>query len=209
MILVVSTHDNGAVTLPAGWTIIDAANSGTTSRGTIAWRRAGASESAPTVTHTAGDSIIGTIASFSGCLATGSPVDVFSSAPWNHAFTTTPVTTTVTATAITPTATNEMIVFGATSDDNVATADTQYANWSGTNPTFAEGFDSTTTNGSDSGCGLAYGVRTTADSTGSRTVDITTAPPSSTNNAGVVWLVALKSSVAAPLIPRRKRIVFE
>lgn len=75
LLLCVTARDNVALSLPAGWTIVEAANNGTLFRSTVAWKIAVAGETAPTVTHTGGSTTIARIVAFSGC-ATGNPIQV-------------------------------------------------------------------------------------------------------------------------------------
>lgn len=77
MILGVSSHDNVEITLPAGWTIIDAKNNDTVLRATIAWKRCVGAEGAFTVTHTAGDGIVGNVAVYRGVYSRGNPIYSF------------------------------------------------------------------------------------------------------------------------------------
>lgn len=70
----VFSRDNVALSFPGGWTISYEADNGTLQRITIAWKRAGSSESDPTITHTGGSTTLARVVAFRGCSTSGSPV---------------------------------------------------------------------------------------------------------------------------------------
>src|SRR4051794_7729890 len=73
LVLVVGAADNVVVTLPAAYTKKLEVNSSTNCRLTVAWARATGSDSAPLVTHAAGNSVFGVIGAFRGCISAGDP----------------------------------------------------------------------------------------------------------------------------------------
>ena len=76
-ICVVSSHDNKAATMPAGWTAWEPGKAnGTTLQFSVFWKRATSSESNPTVTHSTGSYIDAVIVAYRGCITTGDPADI-------------------------------------------------------------------------------------------------------------------------------------
>src|SRR3990167_1875184 len=104
LVLLVEQRDN-VVSTVSGYTEKSANNSGTGDRYAVFWKRAGASETDPPVTHTGGGSIAAVVIGFSGCVTTGDP---FNAA---LATTTTPASGTITANEITTTVANSMVIF--------------------------------------------------------------------------------------------------
>jgi hypothetical protein len=184
-ILVIEGRDNVTVSLPAGWTKFGEKNSGTDCRLTMGWRRAVAGDTAPLVTHSGGSSIIARIAAFSGCVASGTPIDTpaepFPSANGDS--------TTVTTNNFTPAVANEMIVFAIGQPSN-----TSFSGYSGTNPTFTEGFDSAKGTIPVVSIALAYGNSTSTSALGARTAT------SGASNLSVGALFGLKPYVRASLV---------
>lgn len=181
LIVVCTQKDNVVSTITAGWTIFGAANNGTACRSLIAWKRAVGGETAPTITHTAGNAIVGAIAAFRGCITTGDPAEVKGTPRANAS------SATVTADAITPLTADSMLCFAAHPGDN----GTQSA-WSGTNPTFGTpAFDVNTALGLDAAAALNYGIKTDTTTTGSRTCTTSLA----TENIGTLF--TLKPPAAA------------
>lgn len=165
MILAVSTHDNVGISLPANWTIIDQANNGTGLRATTAWKRCVGAESAFTVTHTAGDGIVGNVAVFRGC-STGTNVI------HKNLLTSNASSSTCTASAIVPTTDNCMILFTMHDSDNGASS-AQAA----TSPaSFTERFDNSSNDGLDEAVSLASGLQTSATTTGTATGSLSLGP---------------------------------
>ena len=104
MILAVTSHDNVAISLPAGWTIYQEANNTAAMRASLAWKRAVGAEAAFVVTHAAGDGIVANVVVYRGCIDTGSPINI-------STLTSNASSSTCTANSITTTATGCMILF--------------------------------------------------------------------------------------------------
>lgn len=121
-IAVIHTSDQVAHTL-TDWTQISQFNGSDTTSRLSAWyfRYAGSNPNL-VVGHTAGASIIGGIASFRGCIGTGSPIDT------TGATTSGPTDATIEVAGITPTAANCMLVIadGAADDNNRSTLPTSF-----------------------------------------------------------------------------------
>jgi hypothetical protein len=115
---VVHSSDQVAHTmLVTDWTQVAQGNGGgTTSRISVWWHRYNGATPDLTVTHITGQSPIGGIAAFRGCVSSGSPVDTVSAVLTGNAIN-------ITFNAVTPTAANCMIVaaFGAADDNTVGT----------------------------------------------------------------------------------------
>jgi hypothetical protein len=159
MILAVSSHDNVAITLPAGWTIIDAANNGTILRSTTAWKRCVGAEGAFTVTHAAGDGIVGNVAVYRGCSTASTVINV-------HSVRVNAASATCTADSITPTVDDCMLIFTMHASDNTTSSAQDFA----TSPaTIVERFDSSSALGLDEMTSLADGLQTTATASGNAT----------------------------------------
>jgi hypothetical protein len=167
-IILGAQHDNVVATLPGGWTIVDATNSGVAARGWWAWSRLTAASVAVTVTRAAGDSMITQMAAFRGVIASGNP-HTANSVLANAA------SATCTATAITPTVIDQMILFMVSSGD-----DSSFTAQSGINPVLSttpffscefggEIIDSLTGSGLDSSIMMAGGIKKDTATTGNRT----------------------------------------
>lgn len=141
MICAVSTHDNVVLSFPAGWTKYQEANNGTVLRGTLAWKRASGAEGAFTVTHTAGDAIVGNVAVYRGCLTTASPINA-------SVMTVNASSSTCTAASITSTVDGCRLLFTMHDSDNGASSAQSSANLG----TLTERFDNATTLGLDTSC---------------------------------------------------------
>lgn len=177
-ILFALTGANPALSV-SGWTAVTngALNLGATARICAFYKRMAGGDSNPTITGATQD-IQANILVFSGCTTSGEPVSAISSR-------TNTASTTVTADAITPADADSMIVFlGSQYDTGSATS--TFSGYSGTNPTFTEGFDNnfqgSTINTSI--CG-AYGTKNDTTTTGSRTATATS------SLAGGTFLLAL------------------
>ena len=133
VMIMVITDRNGGSAWPTGWTQIASLvfdTGGNVHLGRIAWKRTTATEGTSyTVTSTEND-IVGAIASFSGVIISGSPIDVTGTFGSSS-------TVTVNANSITPTVANTMVIFTS----HVSSSPRTHSGWSGTNPTFTEGFD--------------------------------------------------------------------
>ena len=160
-VCVVAAFNNTSLGFPAGWTKIVEVNNGANHRCTVAWRRAVGGDAGPAITGS-GTSIIARIFGFAGVVTSGNPHDaVGSQANASSA--------TITAPTITPLNDNDMVVFTGTS---IAVG--TVSGYSGTNPTFTEGFDSNYAGEDETIC-LAYGTQTPAGATGARTATCTAA----------------------------------
>src|SRR3954466_13829799 len=101
-ICVVNAADNVVPTMPAGWTSKQGINNGLIERQTIFWRRAVGGDTAPVVTHAAGDSVTAQIFGFRGCVTAGDPIEAINGGS-------TGTGKTATATTITPASTGAAI----------------------------------------------------------------------------------------------------
>lgn len=170
--------DNIVCTYPAGWTKFIEQNNGTTQRMTVAWKLAGAAESAPTVTHTAGNSCVSRIISFIGANTT-TPIGTLGTPSANAS------SLTVTASTITPSAATELCVWVGLSTAVGTSSPNNYGVVGGTNPAFTERIDNPNGLGSNEcDLGVDTGPFTSAAATGSRTSTLTVA---ATVNTGVMF----------------------
>src|SRR3989338_182027 len=132
VMIMVITDRNGGSAWPTGWTQIASLvfdTGGNVHLGRIAWKRATATEGTSyTVLSSGEDDIVGAIASFSGVIISGSPIDVTGTFGSSS-------TVTVNANSITPTVANTMVIFTS----HVSSSPRTHSGWSGTNPTFTEG----------------------------------------------------------------------
>jgi hypothetical protein len=142
-ILIVEQKDNVVSTVPAGWTLLNAENSGTTHRASLWWRRAVAGDTNPLVTHAAGNSIIAQIIGFSG-------VDTTTAFDVANSFTVSGADLTTEAGGITTVTTNAMLVFTAHMADNHTSIGLP------TPGTWTQAFFSATASGSDSSIAAHY-----------------------------------------------------
>jgi hypothetical protein len=146
--------DNVVSTMPSpAWTQILGQNNGVTSRMSIWWRRAEVGDTAPTITHAAGNTGLAWIAAFSGALTSGTPVDNPSGTTWASANAS---SATCTSNAFTPTEADEEILFVAGWEEDLAVTFT-----AGSNPALTERVDVLTALGStDATLAMASGVKT-------------------------------------------------
>jgi hypothetical protein len=180
MVCAVVTHDNVAVTFPAGWTIYQAGNNTTAMRATLAWKRCVGAEGAFTITHTAGDGIVANVAVYRGCITDATVINA-SSLLANAS------SSTCTATGITTTVAGCMVIFTMHDSDNGASS-AQAA----TNPaTFTERFDNASTQGLDEAVSGADAIRTTAGATGNATGTLSLGPD--VNSGGLTALKPVPS----------------
>lgn len=188
MVCVASAADNVVCTFPSGWTKKFEQNNGTSQRLTVAWKRAGASESAFTITHASGNSVVAQVFGYSGCSVSGDPFEVTgtgttSSGSGNG---------TITAGGITPTHTNSAVLMIASETDGSTdgVGSNMYSGWSGTDPTLTEVGDAASESGTkEASLGAAWGLTTDGAATGSRTVSLSN--PSTGTWAGLAVLMAL------------------
>jgi hypothetical protein len=178
-ILVVQGEGGSSMSAPGTFTAIDSGGTGTGAGSTkelVAYRRATASESAPTVTDT-GDHTLAVILAFRGCITSGSPIATFDS---NIAT----ATTSLSFMTITTTVADCLIVLaGAHGIDTTGGQVSGYSNASLTSLT--ELFDDSAIDGFGGGIFVAAGGKPTAGSTGA-----TSATLASSGNA-VLYSLAL------------------
>ena len=162
MILAVTSHDNVAISLPAGWTIYQESNNTVIMRASLAWKRCVEAEAAFTITHTDGDGIVANVAVYRGCISTVSPIDV-------STLTNNISSGTCTANSITTTVTEAMIVF--TMHDSAKGLSSAQA---ATDPaTFTERFDNGSNLGLDQAVSGADGLQSVLGATGDATGSLT------------------------------------
>jgi len=178
MILAVSSHDNVAITLPAGWTIYQEANNGTGLRASLAWKRCVGVEGAFTVTHTAGDGIVGNVSVYRGCTTESDVIDA-------SILTSNASSSTCTANSITTSVSGAMIVFTMHDSDNGASS-AQAA----TDPaTFTERTDNASTLGLDEAVSIADALQGAVGATGNATGTFSLGPD--VNSGGLTALKPL------------------
>jgi hypothetical protein len=181
ILLMFCESQNEAVTPPAGWAHVSGSPvevaSGTLTRLTVLWKRAGASEVAPTVADP-GDHIIARIMAVSGCIKTGNPWDV-----------TATETELVSDTSVSvPTATTTVdscLVLAAVATGTDVSSSAHISGWSNANFQ-AEQMDSWTAEGGGGGFGVGSGVKLKAGAIGATTATIVTA------NFKALMTIALK-----------------
>ena len=178
LITYVHTRDNVDSSMPADWTNNVAGNGNTTNRLEIFWKRTAGSESAPTVTHSGGNSSIATMCAFRGVDTADSPFNAVGSVQSNAG---SPISTA----AISTTVNNAMIIHVFGSNDNNA-----WGSYTGI-PT-NEAAQNDNASGSDDSSGMTYGAQSTAGSTGTAGASQTLRGP----DAGVSVLMALRPFVA-------------
>lgn len=149
-----------------GGTLIGSVASQTTgepsqTRHTLYWKRAGASESAPTVSD-AGQHTLAVISAWRGCIKTGSPIHKSASNSTDS------LDTSHSNAGVTTTIDNCMIVAsGSSGDDNT------YSSWANANlDSITEGMDEFTQQGSDGSIHMAYGILSTAGASGTTTATV-------------------------------------
>lgn len=163
--LFVETNDAGVVDTPTGWTPITdpIVVAGQTKLWSF-WRRATASESAPTV-NDAGDHATGFVAVFRECKLSGSPIDVVATD------TETTADTSASFPAVTTTGPDRIVVnVGA---DGVEYSGARASSWSNANLTdLIERKDAGTVAGDGGGLWMATGTKAAAGSTGNTTATL-------------------------------------
>jgi hypothetical protein len=180
LVVFVHTRDNVDSTMPGDWTALVSGNGNATNRIEAYWKRTSGSESAPTVTHTAGDSSIAVMHAYRGCLSSGSPWDTLGTVQSNAG---SPISTT----AITTGTNGDIILHVFGSQDNNA--------W-GTYTGIPTSIGSTHANstGTDNSLGITYGQQASSGSTGTAGATQSTLGP----DAGASVLVSMKQdSVSA------------
>jgi len=201
LILVVTTRNTTAVTLPSGFTQIQATNTSTSNmRMTSAWKRAvnpaDTQGTSYVVTHTGTVSKTAYMASFSGVITTGSPINVSSTLASG-------ASNTVTGTATSPTVAGTMLLFsgsqayagktfniGTANNTNPAYTDTTVTPPSGGPGRAITGTMGTTANGVTTF--MYFGSKTNTGTTNNRTATTT-----GTTARGLGQLIALTPDPAA------------
>jgi len=200
MILYVETG-NQSVTAIAGWTLVGAGGvaqaTGLVTMLTIMWRRAtSGSETAPNVSIAAGgDHIIARIATFRGCVTSGSPINATNPTVQNTA------SASVSIAGVTTTVADCMVCASVATGQDVASTTniSGWANASLANPSIIENADNWTTSGNGGGFGVAYGGKATAGATGTTTATIA----GSVANTQAMMTFALQGAAAVPPIIQR------
>jgi hypothetical protein len=188
MILAVTTHDNVAVTLPAGWTIYQEANNTTAMRSTLAWKRCVGAEGAFVITHAAGDGIVANVAVYRGCVGTGSPINA-------SGLTANASSSTCTATAVSCTVEDCMLIFTMHDSDN---GDSSAQSSSGLG-VLIERFDNASTLGLDEAVsGADFLLAGALGSSGTLTGTLSLGPD--VNMGGATWLTP---QLASPVFELR------
>lgn len=164
-ILIAFLHTAGQAITISGWT--EASNSPQTTSGyvhrlTVFWKRAGASESAPT-TDDSGNHNTGVILGFRGCVASGNPFDATSGSEDTN------LESSVTIPGVTTTVANAMVVAaaGIKYQSNSSNVITSGANAGLTS--FTERVDQFSSAGSGGGFAIFTGVKASAGATGNTT----------------------------------------
>lgn len=193
LVCAVSSHDNVALTFPGDWTIEREGNNTAALRATLAWKRYAADDPAPatvTVTHPAGDGIVGRARLFRGCVRTGSPIAA-SSIRHNAA------SSTCTADSITPGFDECLIVFTMhDSDDGLSSVQ----RLSGVT-NMAEVFDSTSTLGLDEAVSMAEFWQEFDAATGNATGTLSLGPDV---NTGILFALKPQLGLTQPGGPGNK-----
>lgn len=181
----ITSFDNVAATMPAGWNAIDSGtNNGASLRTALFWRRAVGGDTDPVVTHTAGAAISAVIRGYRGRITSGDPQDATAIKSVN-----TPATATLTFGDITTVTDNCDIDLSG----GIRNASGQFcSSYTGT-PTPDERVDS----GTQAAVVVADFVQTPAGSTGTRSCTI-----SGTLRLNTGYVVALKPATGGgPVIP--------
>jgi len=175
LICAVTTHDNVALSFPAGWTIYQEGNNTAAMRSTLAWKRCIASEGAFTITHTAGDGIVANAILFRGCLTTATPINA-------SVLTHNASSSTCTAATITSTVDGCMLFFSMHDSDNGAGSAESSANLGA----MTERFDNPSTLGLDEAVIGATVLQTSAGASGASTGTLSLGPD--VNSGGNTFL---------------------
>ena len=178
----------GTFTTPSGWNAV-ATSTASGTQLNIYWRRAtsGAELAVSVTVPTGGDHLVARIATFRGCVPSGSPI--FTSATSIKNFS----STSWSAPAITTTTASEFVVWGVSRDtDNSST--TQFGSPVNANlvsPT--EIGEGGTASGNGGGFTVGYGVKTTAGDTGVTTGSTT----GFTVNASIIFSLEASGTLSA------------
>lgn len=174
LVLVIHSRDNVACSVSNNYTSKVVGNGNSTNRLEIWWKRMTGNETAPTITHTAGDSLIAQIFAYRGCIASGDPFDVVGTVASNAG---SPISTAAITTTV-----NDCIILHAfgSQDDNT------WGTFTGATTT-SRGVTSNSL-GTDNSMGVIEGSLSKYGSTGTAAATQASLGP----DAGVSVLVALK-----------------
>ena len=171
MLLFCETNGQTVAAPSGGWALIDTQTT-TGTRLTVFWKRATASESAPTVVDP-GDHVIARIMSISGCVEVGDPWDTYLGgveATDDSSLSATGVTTSVANTLI--------VVACSTGFDNGVNDTTGFSSWVNANlSSVTEQIDNRRSAGDGGTLGVATGGKATAGATGATTATLAPADP--------------------------------
>ncbi len=123
MIALTETNPSEPMTAPSGWTDLGVPTGNGASQLGVFWKRAGASESAPTFPDS-GDHNTVVIFAVSGCVATGNPINAFQVA---NAAASGGGTTSLTIAGVTTTVSKTLVIYGLTC--NSGTAGAGFSGW--------------------------------------------------------------------------------
>lgn len=182
LVAVSLSGSTGALGFPTGWTKKFEVDLGTTSRLTMAWKRADGSEASTISITGATQDVQAVVTAYSGCTTSGDPFDAASTSNSPNT-----AGTTLTHTAVTPSNADSMLLLAGGQHDT-GSATSTFSGYSGSNPTPSEAFDvnfqGSTINTS---IFMADGTKNDTTSTGSRTTTAT---------SSLVW-----ATITALLIP--------
>src|SRR3989344_9195390 len=170
LLFVESANQPGAA--PSGYTQVTNSPQGTGTAGStgataleVFWKRAGASESAPTVADR-GNHTDATICAFRGVITTGNPWDITNGGVEATS------DTSLSATGNTTTITDAMVII-ATANDIDAAVTTRYSAWANASLTsVTERYDQGTNAGNGGGIGIATGEKASAGAYGATTATL-------------------------------------
>jgi hypothetical protein len=191
-ILLLFCETNGqAVTAPTGWTAVadspQSTGSGTTgTRLSVFWKRAGITETNPTITDP-GDHVYAIIHAFRGCPRRGNPWDVTSGNVEAGSDTSGSID------GDTTTVDNTLIVLAITRMNDTSGA--EFSAWANADlAALAERSDTGTTSGDGGGIGIATGVKASAGAYGATTVTL------AVTSVKAFMSIALKSNKGAMIL---------
>lgn len=172
LLLVCSTADNVASTVAtAGWSaLITPTAAGTSLEQSLFYKvAASTSETAPTVTHTSGDSIVTQILAWRGGATSGNPFDVV-----GVPTATATASTTASAASITTLVSGAAVIFLVSGGISTGTSTPMtVSGYSGTTPTFTEVADNECGLGlKEAGIATAWGTLAAAGATGAKTATL-------------------------------------
>ena len=176
LIVVLHSRDNIVSTMPTDWTLKVSGNGNTTNRLSIWWKRTTGTESAPTVTHTAGNAAVARMYAFRGVVTSGDPFDISGSVQSNAG---TPISTATITTSIA----GDMILHAFGSQDR-----NTWGTFTGVPTTDGGTQVNDQTGGNDNSMGLRYGIQGSAGPTGAAGATQASRGP----DAGVSVQMALK-----------------